>query len=176
MERICSGWRTTSMPSISAMPAEGMSRVASILIVVVLPAPLGPIKPKMSPRSNSSERSLTATRSLYSLRRCLISTIADIHFSRREEGTEKDLVCPVAFCQRLAFLCSVPCSLCPVPLFIRIAAEAGDHAPQHEQGGDHVEQKPVDQKILIAARAGVQRVDKDHDRIDPHEREVIQQS
>jgi hypothetical protein len=36
------------------------ARVSSILIVVVLPAPFGPKKPKISPSSTSKEMSSTA--------------------------------------------------------------------------------------------------------------------
>src|SRR5262245_31111335 len=60
------------MPSTIARPAVGVSSVESILMVVVFPAPFGPIKPKMSPASRSRFRSLPATTSLYSLRRCWI--------------------------------------------------------------------------------------------------------
>ena len=42
---------TTSWPSTRALPEVGMSSVISILIVVVLPAPFGPSRPKSSPFS-----------------------------------------------------------------------------------------------------------------------------
>src|SRR5438874_7782799 len=42
-------------------PAVGRSRPVSILIVVLLPAPLGPRKPKKRPRGTSKETSSTAT-------------------------------------------------------------------------------------------------------------------
>ena len=44
-------------------------------IVVVLPAPLGPSRPKISPRSTSNERWSTATTSPYRLTRFFISMI-----------------------------------------------------------------------------------------------------
>ena len=37
------------MPPTSARPDVGMTRVVSMLAVVVLPAPFGPSKPKISP-------------------------------------------------------------------------------------------------------------------------------
>src|SRR2546428_12585473 len=42
-------------------PAVGRSRPVSILMVVLLPAPLGPRKPKKRPRGTSKETSSTAT-------------------------------------------------------------------------------------------------------------------
>ena len=44
-------WRswTTSKPSTRARPEVGWSRVVSIFMVVVLPAPLGPTMPKICP-------------------------------------------------------------------------------------------------------------------------------
>ena len=44
---------TTSWPSTRALPEVGISSVISILIVVVLPAPFGPSRPKSSPFSIS---------------------------------------------------------------------------------------------------------------------------
>src|SRR5882757_2019277 len=49
-------------PATSARPALGARRVASTRTVVVLPAPLGPRNPKISPASTSKERSSKATR------------------------------------------------------------------------------------------------------------------
>ena len=51
------------MPSTSTSPASGGSRPSRISIVVVLPAPFGPSRPKHSPRSTASERPSTATTS-----------------------------------------------------------------------------------------------------------------
>src|SRR2546426_4530426 len=50
-----------SWPKIVARPEVGCNRVVSILIVVVLPAPFGPRKPKTSDRSISNETRSTAT-------------------------------------------------------------------------------------------------------------------
>src|SRR5215472_1786255 len=55
------GCCATSMPSIAASPELGRTRVVRIPIVVVLPAPLGPSKPKNSPRATSNEMPATAT-------------------------------------------------------------------------------------------------------------------
>src|SRR5437899_3198811 len=50
-----------SCPKIVARPEVGCRRVVSILIVVVLPAPFGPRKPKTSERSISNATRSTAT-------------------------------------------------------------------------------------------------------------------
>ena len=47
-------------PSIRMSPESGTSSVASMRIVVVFPAPLGPTKPTTSPDVNENERSSTA--------------------------------------------------------------------------------------------------------------------
>src|SRR5258707_654712 len=57
MEGIC--W-ATSIPKITARPAVGRIRPRSMRKVVVLPEPLGPRKPKTSPRMTCRCRSLTA--------------------------------------------------------------------------------------------------------------------
>src|SRR5207248_11088210 len=43
------GLATTSTPATVALPAVGLSRVQRMLMVVDLPAPFGPRKPKISP-------------------------------------------------------------------------------------------------------------------------------
>src|SRR5207237_4271929 len=48
-----------SMPRTRIVPLVGMSRVASIFIVVVFPAPFGPRRPKISP--GSTTRSIPST-------------------------------------------------------------------------------------------------------------------
>src|SRR5512140_3323946 len=47
-------------PLTVAVPREGLTNPSSILMVVVLPAPLGPRRPKISPFSTSKETSWTA--------------------------------------------------------------------------------------------------------------------
>src|ERR1700726_3498654 len=61
-KRLRTSLRSTagSRPSISTWPRVGVSRVVSILIVVVLPAPFGPRKAKISPLSTSKEMPSTA--------------------------------------------------------------------------------------------------------------------
>ncbi len=49
-----------SRPSSSSDPVVGRSKVVSILMVVVLPAPFGPRKAKISPAHTSNVTSLTA--------------------------------------------------------------------------------------------------------------------
>lgn len=50
----------TSNPEIRACPDVGFSKVVRIIIVVLLPAPLGPKNPKISPSSTEKETSFTA--------------------------------------------------------------------------------------------------------------------
>src|SRR5439155_50868 len=52
--------RVTSSPSTRATPPSGTSRVARIDSSVFLPAPLGPSKPKIIPRSTCSEKPRSA--------------------------------------------------------------------------------------------------------------------
>ena len=52
-----------SMPATDAEPDVGITRVLSVRTVDVLPAPLGPRKPKTSPRLTLKETSRNATRS-----------------------------------------------------------------------------------------------------------------
>ncbi len=49
-----------SKPATLARPALGKSNPASILSVVVFPAPLGPRKATISPRARAKETSVTA--------------------------------------------------------------------------------------------------------------------
>src|SRR5262245_49394728 len=62
-----SGALARSWPSISTRPAVGLSRPAIIRIVVVLPAPLGPRNPWISPSATSRLTPFTATKSPYFL-------------------------------------------------------------------------------------------------------------
>src|SRR3954451_8993545 len=47
--RTCAAWLTTSYPARVAVPPVGRSTVQRMRMVVVLPAPLGPSSPKISP-------------------------------------------------------------------------------------------------------------------------------
>jgi len=51
-----------SWPATLSRPSLGASTVVSILIVVVLPAPLGPRKPKTMPASTANEMWSTAVK------------------------------------------------------------------------------------------------------------------
>src|SRR5512135_2727403 len=57
------------IPSTSTVPSSGCSSPSRISTVVVLPAPLGPSRPKHSPARTSRSRPATATTSLYRLTR-----------------------------------------------------------------------------------------------------------
>jgi hypothetical protein len=51
----------TSKPLTRAVPDVGCASVQSMLIVVLLPAPLGPRKPKTSPLATANETPRTAS-------------------------------------------------------------------------------------------------------------------
>src|ERR1700727_1763439 len=74
--RPCCGGRATSKPATVAVPASIGSSVVSIRSVVVLPAPFGPRKPKVSPLATSMLTPRTAStvppRALKLLRRSLV--------------------------------------------------------------------------------------------------------
>src|ERR1051325_809081 len=59
-----------SRPSSSSEPLVGRSRVVSILMVVVLPAPFGPRNAKISPARTSNDASLTAVTAPNDLTMC----------------------------------------------------------------------------------------------------------
>src|SRR6516162_2376259 len=80
--RTSSGSLTGSWPEIKSRPSLGLSTVVSILIVVVLPAPLGPRKPKMTPSGTANEAWSTAVKPLKRLTRSRASMIAPIIFRR----------------------------------------------------------------------------------------------
>src|SRR5690606_20178103 len=65
--RAASGSLATSLPSTSTRPLSGRIRVYSIRSVVVLPAPLGPSSPVISPSRASKPTSSTATTRVLSL-------------------------------------------------------------------------------------------------------------
>src|SRR5919204_91320 len=64
---------TTSWPATRAAPPVGLASVQSMLIVVVLPAPLGPRKPNTSPAETSKLTPATASTSSKDLRSSLTS-------------------------------------------------------------------------------------------------------
>src|SRR5512140_1338435 len=81
-ERTRSGSVAQSKPAIEALPDEGESSVQRMLMVVVLPAPFGPRKPKTSPSSTSKEIVSTAVRDLNCLVR-LLTLMMDISYSSK---------------------------------------------------------------------------------------------
>src|SRR5690349_18671990 len=66
-----------SVPLRTAVPASGSRSVASIRMVVVLPAPLEPMNPKMSPGWRSNETPSTATNGPKAFLRPLTSSTDD---------------------------------------------------------------------------------------------------
>ena len=58
--RVCILTSAMSLPKILAVPEVGNKRRIKILIVVVLPAPLPPKKPKICPPSTESVKSSNA--------------------------------------------------------------------------------------------------------------------
>src|ERR1700761_600693 len=82
---------TTSKPATSACPALGLVRVQSMLIVVVLPAPLGPRKPKTSPVPTSKPTPLTASKSPNDLRRSFTEIASEgIGSGERRRGPDPE--------------------------------------------------------------------------------------
>src|SRR5947209_12594000 len=63
LRRTSSRSETTSWPATIAEPEVGLASVQSMLIVVVLPAPLGPRKPNTSPAATSKSTPRTASTS-----------------------------------------------------------------------------------------------------------------
>src|ERR1019366_834585 len=72
--RTDSGSRLTSYPATCARPDVGLSRPQSMRIVVDLPAPFGPRKPKTSPFTTSRFSWSTATKSSNCFRRFSTTT------------------------------------------------------------------------------------------------------
>src|ERR1022692_2868070 len=58
--RTSTAWFVIEKPATCASPEEGGNRVVSILMVVVLPAPLEPSKPKTSPALTEKVSASTA--------------------------------------------------------------------------------------------------------------------
>src|SRR5208337_2281387 len=69
-------------PATRASPEEGGNRVVSILIVVVLPAPLEPSKPKTSPALTERVRASTAVNAPKQRVRALISRTMSVILAR----------------------------------------------------------------------------------------------
>src|SRR5450631_2083339 len=71
--RTSTAWLVMEKPATRASPEEGANSVVSILIVVVLPAPLEPSKPKTSPALTERVRASTAVNAPKRRVRALIS-------------------------------------------------------------------------------------------------------
>src|SRR3954453_18991784 len=71
------------MPSISMLPLSGFSSVVSILMVVVLPAPLGPRNAKISPRSTLKLTLSTAVKFPKVLTRFWTLIMREFHNTKR---------------------------------------------------------------------------------------------
>src|SRR3954462_765551 len=74
------GCSWTSKPHTAALPALGARNPASIFMVVDLPAPFGPRKPRTSPRPTVNDTSSTAAMApnrLVRLRIAIISSMDD---------------------------------------------------------------------------------------------------
>ena len=69
----CLGFASTSNPDIKAWPDVGFSKVVRIMIAVLLPAPLGPKNPKISPSFTENVTSFTAVTSPNDFVRDLVS-------------------------------------------------------------------------------------------------------
>src|SRR5918911_1571 len=65
---------TQSAPATRAQPLVGRASPTRILIVVVLPAPLGPTKPRICPRSTAIVNRSSATNVPYVFVKSLVST------------------------------------------------------------------------------------------------------
>src|SRR5438270_13142568 len=75
--RTKSPFSKTGLPRIMADPLVGSSRPARILIVVLLPAPLGPMNPKTSPAASSRLSRSSAVSAPYRLVRSRVEMAAD---------------------------------------------------------------------------------------------------
>src|SRR5260370_11289470 len=101
--RILSGWVARSQPATRAEPPLGGMSVASMRSVVVLPAPFGPRKPKISPRRTLRSTPTTASTTRLRLRKTrrrprvsIIGSGADVPIRRDFAGC-RDL----AACQQI---------------------------------------------------------------------------
>ena len=96
-------------PSSRIVPEVGGARPISILIVVVLPAPLGPRKPKKQPRGTLKVRPSTAAFSSYSFRRSWTSIAgersagerSDTGYARFRTFATTFLSCSIFFCRSM---------------------------------------------------------------------------
>src|SRR5437588_5883951 len=92
LRRTSSRSRTTSWPATVAEPEVGLTSVHSMLIVVVLPAPLGPRKPNTSPGATSNSTPRTAWMSPNRLWRSRTAIAVPLPVGR--PSVEKDIGSP----------------------------------------------------------------------------------
>src|ERR1017187_2967766 len=89
-----SGSRASSCPSTLTEPRVHSCKPETARMVVVLPAPFGPMRPHTSPASTVRERSLTATTSGKSTRRC--SMVSDgLDMGRLSPSSSKKQARPI---------------------------------------------------------------------------------
>src|ERR1700751_6098844 len=91
--RMAAGWDASSQPATRAVPPLGGNSVASMRSVVVLPAPLGPRKPNISPartrRSTPSTTTTSRCRDLKTRRRPRVSITASATIRRDSGGSRQ---------------------------------------------------------------------------------------
>ena len=86
-------WLGTGRPNRRILPALGLIRPSSILIVVVLPLPLGPRKPTISPRCTVKLTFFTASTVLRQIKpvlKVLRRSTTSISFSRIGSSYQKN--------------------------------------------------------------------------------------
>src|SRR5215212_11951836 len=101
---------TTSKPATRALPSVGRSRVHRILIVVDLPAPLGPRKPNSSPARTDRSMPRTASTSSYFLTRPLASTAGGRSTAASPDGVPNAVRVTPTDCSNTVRVSSVPIS------------------------------------------------------------------
>ena len=90
--RTCVASLTMSKPLTLAVPDVGFRMVQSMLMVVVLPAPLGPSNPKTSPDSTFMLSLSTAVSPLKHLVSCVVSiTLGNFSFHFQQLDSRADL-------------------------------------------------------------------------------------
>ena len=81
------GRRRSRRPATVAVPLVGRARPTRILIVVVLPAPFGPMKPRICPRpTDSVSRSRARNRPYFFVSSCVSTTGPSVPISPRPSG------------------------------------------------------------------------------------------
>src|SRR6202041_3971893 len=89
----CTGAFSISCPHTETCPAEGDTKPAIMRMVVDLPAPLAPRKPRTSPGATENVRSLTASLSPYRLDRFLIVIMRAFEPRSLQEVPQNIILC-----------------------------------------------------------------------------------